>query len=161
MIVDYSELGQLRQQYKDKKIVLGSGVFDLLHRGHLHYLQLLKDYGDIVVVMVKSDLRIRRHKHPSRPIIPQQDRALVVDAIKGVDYVFIGPYVPDKSAKIDQTYEAVLEALKPDVLVSTDEKRRLPQGPSFANIIAPSRHKQGQYESTTAIIQHIRSLPDL
>ena len=110
MVIQHNELKNLREQNQGKRIVLGSGVFDLLHYGHVSYLQALKNYGDIVVVMVKGDERVRLNKHPSRPIIPEYDRVRMVEAIKGVDYAFIGPYDPTAKGQIDHMHEVVLEA---------------------------------------------------
>src|SRR3989344_5764611 len=104
MIVDYEELHYLREKYRNKRIVLGSGVFDLFHYNHLEYLRNLKRYGDIVVVVVGSDAWVRENKSTSRPIIPEKDRVNIVNGIKGVDYVFISPKVSDTAYTIDPIF---------------------------------------------------------
>lgn len=116
MILSFDQLADFRKQHKDETIVLGSGVFDLLHYGHVQYLQGLRQYGDIVVAMVKSDARVRIGKGSTRPILPEDDRVAMVDAVKGVDVAFVAPHFSfDKSATVDPTYKAVLDALQPDV----------------------------------------------
>jgi len=158
MIIAFDKLETLREKYKGKTIVLGSGVFDLLHYGHVSYLRQLKEYGDIVVVMTKSDLRIKTHKSPLRPIIPEQDRAKMVDALKGVDYVFIGPYKPDTNAQLDQTYEAAFAALHPDVFVTTNDEWKKLKAITQARIVTLPRTGQAAHGSTTAIIEHIKAV---
>lgn len=74
---------------KDKKIVLVSGCYDLLHIGHVKFLNCCKKEGDILVVGVNSDEIIRNSKGDMRPIIPENDRAFLVSNLKCVDFVFI------------------------------------------------------------------------
>lgn len=158
MIIPFSDLAKLREKYKDKKIVTASGVFDLLHVGHVQYLQILKDYGDITVVIVKPDARIKRHKHANRPIIPEMDRAEMVDAIKGVDYVVVGSHTPDAPAKIDAMYEEFFTQLQPDVYVATNEDWNKLAEVTEAEVISLPRTAAGHFRSTTAIINHIHQL---
>jgi cytidyltransferase-like protein len=113
MVIDFKDLPKIRKQHMNKKIVLASGVFDLLHNGHLEYLRGLKQFGDVIVVLVKSDERVRRGKGPLRPIIPEEDRVRMVSAIKGVDYAFIGPhyeFTKDFLPAKDQMYARVIKA---------------------------------------------------
>ncbi len=72
-----------------KKIVLANGVFDLLHRGHILYLQEAKALGDVLFVAVNSDLSTRKLKGEGRPILPQEERAFIVASLSPVDYVFV------------------------------------------------------------------------
>src|SRR4051794_33980645 len=98
MIIRLENLADIRSQHKNEKIVLTSGTFDLLHIGHLRYLNAIKALGDIIVVMLSGDDRTKARKGPLRPIIPENDRAQMLDALKVVDYVFIDParYSPDQ-----------------------------------------------------------------
>ncbi|MEO7363900.1 MAG: adenylyltransferase/cytidyltransferase family protein, partial [Candidatus Saccharimonadales bacterium] len=93
MIIRTENLADLRNQHKNEKLVLTSGTFDLLHVGHLRYLDAIKKLGDVVVVLLSGDNRIKARKGPTRPIIPEGDRALMLDALKVVDYVFIDPAI--------------------------------------------------------------------
>ena len=68
-------------------IVFTNGCFDVLHRGHIEYLQFCKSQGDIVVVGLNSDSSVKQIKGPERPINNQHDRAAVLAALESVDYV--------------------------------------------------------------------------
>lgn len=158
MIIQVSDLSGIRKKYKQKRLVAASGVFDLLHVGHVEYLQRLKEYGDVNVVMVKPDNRIRHFKHPNRPIIPESDRAKMVDAIKGVDYVVIGSGDVLKAAKVDSMYEEFFSLLEPDVYVSTNENWDKLATVTNAKIYMLPRNQVGHHESTTAILKHVSRL---
>jgi len=87
-------------------IALANGVFDLLHVGHLRYLQGAAQQADVLVVAVNDDAAVRRLKGADRPIVGEQERAELVDALRGVDYVTLFA---------DLTVGPLLEALRPDV----------------------------------------------
>ena len=90
------------------EVVFANGCFDLLHVGHVTLLERAKRLGDILVVGINSDRSVRALKGPSRPLVPEQDRARLLAALACVDYVTI----------FDQpTPYHVIAALKPDVLV--------------------------------------------
>jgi cytidyltransferase-like protein len=159
MVVSCSDLPTLRQRHRDKTIVLASGVFDLLHTGHLAYLQSLHQYGDITVVMVKSDARVRRHKAAGRPIIPEQDRVRLVGAIKGIDYAFVGPHLepsPEHIDPTDGTYRAVFGALQPDIFICANPAWKKLEAIGGVTVVIGPRFVEGAFPSTTAVIEHIR-----
>ena len=89
-----------------KKFVLTNGVFDLLHRGHLEYLNRSARLGDVLVVAVNSDESVRALKGPERPLNSEQDRAFALANLRCVDaaFVFTGPRLAGE-----------IRALKPDV----------------------------------------------
>lgn len=89
-------------------IVFTNGVFDLLHPGHVRYLQQARALGDVLVVGVNSDASVRRNKGPDRPINPEGERAEVLAALACVDAVAI--FDEDTPAEI-------VRACQPDVLV--------------------------------------------
>lgn len=99
----------IRQQLRQagKSLVFTNGVFDLLHRGHVEYLQKAKDLGDVLAVGVNSDASVHRLKGPERPIVPEEDRALIIATLKPVDYVIIFA---------EDTPEQLVEAIRPDIL---------------------------------------------
>lgn len=99
-----SRLEDLRRQ--GRRIVLANGCFDVLHVGHVRYLEGARREGDVVVVGVNSDEGVRRLKGPGRPLLPQQARAELVAALAAVDYVVIFNE-PDVNA--------LLAVLRPDV----------------------------------------------
>lgn len=72
-----------------KIIVTTNGCFDLLHVGHIRYLQAAREMGDLLIVAVNSDDSVRRLKGPRRPIVPQDERAEMLAALECVDYVTI------------------------------------------------------------------------
>ena len=103
-----------------KTVVLTNGAFDLLHVGHVRYLQAAKKLGDILVVAVNDDASVRRLKGPQRPVFPIDERMELVAALEGVDHVVsfseddvrevIGSLKPDVHAKgTDYTRETVPE----------------------------------------------------
>jgi rfaE bifunctional protein nucleotidyltransferase chain/domain len=90
------------------KVALANGVFDLLHVGHVRYLEAAKQLADRLVVAVNSDASTRAYKGPTRPVIPEAERAELVRALRCTDLVLIFEE-PD--------VRAVIRALKPDVHV--------------------------------------------
>ncbi|HEX7049453.1 MAG TPA: D-glycero-beta-D-manno-heptose 1-phosphate adenylyltransferase [Longimicrobiales bacterium] len=99
---------------RDCRIVFTNGCFDLLHRGHVEYLQAARALGDLLVVAVNTDAGVRRLKGPGRPIIPAEDRAVVLAALGCVDVVTLFD---------EDTPEALIAALLPDVLVKGGDYR--------------------------------------
>jgi D-beta-D-heptose 7-phosphate kinase/D-beta-D-heptose 1-phosphate adenosyltransferase len=91
-----------------KRIVMTNGCFDLIHPGHIHYLQQAADLGDVLVVAVNDDDSVRRLKGPSRPLNSVADRMAVLSALQAVDYVV--PFEEDTPASL-------IETIAPDVLV--------------------------------------------
>ena len=89
-------------------VVFTNGVFDLLHPGHVRYLQAARREGDLLIVGINSDRSVRANKGPSRPIMPEHERAEVLEALACVDAVVVFD---------EETPAAIIEALQPDVLV--------------------------------------------
>jgi len=89
-------------------IVFTNGCFDLLHYGHVRYLQQAKQRGDILVVGVNSDRSVQRLKGPSRPLVPERERAAVLAALACIDYVTIFN---------ENTPGRVISLLQPDILI--------------------------------------------
>lgn len=80
-------LAKLRQE--GKTIVTTNGCFDILHVGHVRYLEETKKFGDVLIVALNSDASVRRLKGEGRPINNENDRAEVLNALKSVDYVVL------------------------------------------------------------------------
>jgi len=74
---------------KGKRIVFTNGCFDLLHIGHIRYLEEAKSLGDILVVGVNSDRSVRNLKGPNRPILPEEERAEILSGLESVNYITI------------------------------------------------------------------------
>ena len=105
-----SEGAELARTFREggKRIVFTNGVFDILHPGHLRYLQRARALGDVLIVGLNADASVRRNKGPERPINPQAERAEILEALECVDAV----------VAFDQDTPAeIIRAIQPDVLV--------------------------------------------
>ena len=104
------EIIKLRARFRElgKKLVFTNGCFDILHVGHVRYLNQARTRGDALVVGVNSDRSVREIKGEPRPVLPELERAEVVAALASVDYVFIFD---------DPTPRRVIDAIVPDILV--------------------------------------------
>lgn len=89
-----------------QRVVLANGVFDLLHVGHVRYLEAARAEGDVLVVGVNGDASVAELKGNARPLLPAPDRAVLVAALACVDYVVIFE---------SNTVTPLIEALRPDV----------------------------------------------
>lgn len=113
-VTSLEELRGLRPTWSSqgKRLVLTNGCFDLLHVGHIRYLRQAKALGDILIVGVNDDASVGRLKGPHRPILGHEDRAEMVAALEGVDYVVVFP---------EDTARTLVSALRPDVYVKGDD----------------------------------------
>ncbi|WP_428024565.1 D-glycero-beta-D-manno-heptose-7-phosphate kinase [Arcobacter sp.] len=134
---------RLRKQ--NKKIIFTNGCFDILHKGHVSYLNNAKALGDILIVGVNSDDSVRRLKGENRPINNHDDRAYILSALECVDYVVIFDE--------DTPYE-LIERVKPDVLVKgADYKGKEVVGSDIAKETVLIDFVEGK--STTSTIERI------
>src|SRR5712664_962113 len=107
-VVDRSELERkvADARVRGRRIVFANGCFDMLHVGHVRYLEGAKALGDVLVVAVNSDEQVRKQKGADRPLIPQDQRAEIVGSLEAVDLVTIFD---------EPTVTELLLALKPDI----------------------------------------------
>ncbi len=142
-----TQLQQCRQL--GKRIVTTNGCFDVLHVGHLRYLQAAKEQGDVLVILLNSDTSVQQLKGENRPIVPEEERAEILAALTCVDYVTLF------EAK---TPVSLLKQIRPDVHVKGGEydPKTLPEAPvleamgaklTFIPMVAG--------RSTTSIIERI------
>ncbi len=136
-----------------KTVVLGNGAFDLLHVGHVRYLQGAKALGDLLIVAVNSDVSVRSIKGSTRPILQEYDRICLVAAIAAVDYV---------TSFDDTKVSRLLRTLKPDIHAKGTDYRTPEQVPEAA-VVAEYGGRTAlvgdpKDHSTTDIIGKIRSL---
>lgn len=97
-----------RERAAGRRIVFTNGVFDILHPGHVRYLQAARSLGDVLIVGLNSDESVRRNKGPERPINQETERAEVVAALACVDAVVVfGEEIPDR----------IIRLVQPDILV--------------------------------------------
>jgi len=95
-------------RYEGKRVVFTNGCFDLLHRGHVEFLNRARSFGDVLIVGLNSDESMRRIKGKNRPIVPEEDRAFIISNLVAVDYVSIFK---------EDTPLSMITTLLPDVLV--------------------------------------------
>jgi D-glycero-beta-D-manno-heptose 1-phosphate adenylyltransferase len=98
------------EQQRDRglRIVFTNGVYDLLHPGHVRYLQEARKLGDMLIVGLNADESVRRNKGPDRPITPEHERAEVLGALACVDAVVVFG---------EDTPASIIRTIQPDVLV--------------------------------------------
>ncbi len=120
-ILDLNDCARLAREWREQglTIVFTNGHFDLLHAGHVHYLQAARALGDRLIVGLNSDASTRRRKGPTRPILPQDERALLLAALRAVDAVVMWD---------EDDFREVVAALKPDIYVKGADWNR-PDGP--------------------------------
>jgi len=97
-----------RLKKKNKKIVFTNGCFDILHKGHVQYLDKAKSFGDVLILGLNSDSSVKALKGDNRPINTQDDRAYILAALESVDYVVIFD---------DNTPLSLIQIVQPDILV--------------------------------------------
>jgi D-beta-D-heptose 7-phosphate kinase / D-beta-D-heptose 1-phosphate adenosyltransferase len=133
-----------------RRVVFTNGCFDILHRGHITYLNRAKGLGDVLIVGVNSDAGVRRLKGSGRPVNPLDDRLHVLEALSCVDHVI---------AFDDDTPEGVIEHVAPDVFVKGGDYQRedLPEGDLVERLGGSVRIlPYVQDRSTTRIIARVR-----
>ncbi len=110
ILADRADAARWSRQHQDagRKIVFTNGVFDILHPGHVRYLQAARREGDLLIIAVNSDRSVRAIKGPTRPVNPEHERAEVLDALACVDAVVVFD---------EETPAEIIAAVQPDVLV--------------------------------------------
>jgi len=106
----WEEIPRLRAYWSflQQRVVFTNGCFDIVHLGHVEYLEAASRLGDVLVVGLNSDASVRRLKGSRRPILPEEARARLLAAMEFVEAVFVFE---------EDTPERLIEALRPDVLV--------------------------------------------
>jgi D-beta-D-heptose 7-phosphate kinase/D-beta-D-heptose 1-phosphate adenosyltransferase len=137
------QLKSLLESLKNKKIVFTNGCFDILHVGHVKYLEVAKSFGDILIVGLNSDESVKRLKGESRPINKAEDRAYVLSSLEAVSFVV--------AFEEDTPYD-LISYLKPDILVKGgDYKDKVVVGSDLVKEVRLVDFVEGK--STTNIIQ--------
>ncbi|MEO0561654.1 MAG: D-glycero-beta-D-manno-heptose 1-phosphate adenylyltransferase [Chloroflexota bacterium] len=144
---------RLRMRDKGQSLVLTNGVFDLLHVGHLDYLEKARALGDALWVAINDDESVARYKGEGRPLVPAAERARLLAALAPVDVVLTFG---------EDTADNVLRQLHPDVYVKGGDyaHKPLPERPtveSYGGQIALIDYLPNH--STTALIAKVRALP--
>lgn len=94
------------------RVVLTSGTFDMVHIGHARYLEKAKKHGDLLIVGVDSDKKIKKRKGPERPVVPQDERLEMLTHLRSVDLVFL--------KELKDPKWALVKAVRPDTLIAVE-----------------------------------------
>ena len=141
-----------RRRREGRTIVFTNGVFDLLHPGHVRYLQVARSLGDVLIVGLNGDASVRRNKGASRPITPERERAEVLLALTAVDAVVLFD---------DDTPAEIIAAVQPDILVKGAD---WPEDQIVGRDTVEARRGRvvrvplEEGHSTTAIVERVRRL---
>lgn len=135
-----------------KKIVLAGGCFDILHIGHIAFLQKAKESGDILVLLLESDEAIKKLKGKKRPINNQENRAFILNSIQFIDVIVI----LSKPLQT-QDYQRLVVSIKPDIIAVTAgdpkiEEKKL-QAKSVGGVVKVALKKIPEH-STTKLIDY-------
>ena len=147
-IKTFEDINAIVERYRTngKRVVFTNGCFDILHVGHVKYLQIAKSFGDVLIVGLNSDESVSRLKGPTRPVNIAQDRAYLLAALEAVDFV-----VPFES---DTPYD-LIKMIEPDVLVKGgDYEGKAVIGTEFAGELKLVDFVDGK--STTKTIEKIQ-----
>ena len=154
-ILNITDAVMLRNTYRDagRAVVFTNGHFDLLHVGHLQYLQAARKLGDALILGLNGDASTRRLKGEGRPLVPAAERAQLLEALKPVTAVVIFE---------EDTADRLIELLKPDIYV---------KGGDYHHKVLPERElveslggevvliDMTPERSTSALIAKIKALP--
>lgn len=115
-VVSVSKVSSFVKKLKKegKSIILVGGCFDVLHPGHIIFLQKAKNCGDVLVVLLENDQRVRDLKGVSRPVHNQKQRGLILSALRFVDCVVMLPFMEK-----EEEYDRVIGQIKPDIVAVT------------------------------------------
>jgi rfaE bifunctional protein nucleotidyltransferase chain/domain len=121
-IIDIEKAVKLSQRFKKegKIVILAGGCFDVIHLGHIKFLQEAKKTGDILLVMLESDESVHKIKGDKRPIHNQNERAEVLAGIRFVDYVIKIPFLEENGE-----YDRLVMKLNPSVIAVTKDSSAL------------------------------------
>ncbi|MDD2483035.1 MAG: adenylyltransferase/cytidyltransferase family protein [Candidatus Shapirobacteria bacterium] len=138
----------------NENIVLVGGCFDILHLGHIVFLEKAKKEGDILVILLESDENIKKNKGQNRPINSQENRAVFLTKLKMVDYVIKLPEM-----KNDEEYLEIISKIKPKVIAVSDDDKNLIKKKKQAKKIGAKLIKVTNiipHQSTSRIIEIIK-----
>ena len=147
-IKSFAEIDRIVKRAKEhgQRVVFTNGCFDILHVGHVKYLQEAKSFGDILIVGLNSDASVRELKGPSRPVNTEDDRAYILAALDAVDYVV---------KFSEETPHDLIKMIAPDVLVKGgDYKGKEVVGTEFSKVLKLVDFVNGK--STTKTIEKIQ-----
>lgn len=114
-IISLENLNNLIEDLKGKsgKVLVG-GCFDVLHPGHVVFLEKAKKAGEVLIVLLESDRKVKALKGVKRPVHSQKERAKVLSALAFVDYIVMLPFM-----RSEEEYDKLIETIKPDIIAAT------------------------------------------
>ncbi len=115
-IIDLQELEEFLSGESKGRIVLTGGCFDILHIGHVRFLSEARGMGDILVVLLESDRKVKELKGKNRPVFIQKERAEMLSALRSVDLIVLLPMMED-----DGDYLNLVTKIKPDIIAVTED----------------------------------------
>jgi rfaE bifunctional protein nucleotidyltransferase chain/domain len=102
-----------------QRVVLTSGTYDILHVGHANYLEKARALGDFLIVGVDSDKKVQKRKGPNRPIVPEEERLLMLAHLRHVDALVL--------KGVDEQQHHLMKMVKPDILVISETTEHPPE----------------------------------
>jgi len=99
---------------QDKTIVVAGGIFDILHLGHIKFLEKSKKYGDNLFVLLEDDAKAAKEKGEKRPINSQKDRARILSTLQSVDYIIML-----KNMTNNRLYDRIMVKIQPNIIATT------------------------------------------
>ncbi len=143
-IISVKNISTLSQTIKaqDKTVVLIGGCFDVLHPGHIIFLEKAKQEGDVLVIFLESDQKIKQTKGQNRPFFNQLERAEVLQAVKFVDFVVLLPFIKKSSE-----YDLLIKQLQPNIIAVT-------AGLNLSNYQRSAQLVGAELKKVTKIIGH-------
>jgi rfaE bifunctional protein nucleotidyltransferase chain/domain len=142
---------------KNKKIVLVGGCFDILHLGHIVFLNKARNLGEKLVVLLESDENIKKNKGNNRPINNQENRAKILESLKMVDQVIKLPEM-----KTDDEYLEIIKKIKPTIIAVSENDQNLINKTNQAKLVGAKLVKVTKlipHQSTSRIIEIITENP--
>ncbi|MEN9389976.1 MAG: hypothetical protein RLZZ283_76 [Candidatus Parcubacteria bacterium] len=113
-IPSYKKLAKMVKHWKELglRIVLTSGTWDLFHIGHAEYLKRAREHGDLLIVGVDSDEKVKARKGPHRPVVPENERVEILCHLRHVDVVTLKP--------LSEKANELIKLIRPDVLIMSE-----------------------------------------
>lgn len=145
-LITFNDIPSLVKKIKSqgKTITLVGGCFDILHYGHLEFLEKAKNQGNVLFVMLESDESIKKRKGKNRPIHSQIDRANILSSVKSVDYILLLPHL-----KTDLEYYNLVKSIEPDIIAVTEKD------PAYNNKVEQAEMVGGKVVEVVSLIPNI------
>lgn len=146
-----------KKNKNNKKIVLVGGCFDILHLGHIIFLEKAKKKGDVLIVLLESDENIFKNKGNNRPVNNQENRAKILKSLKMVDQVIKLPVM-----KTDDEYLEIIKKIKPSIIAVSENDKNLINKKYQAKLVGAKLVKVTNlipHQSTSRIVEIITQNP--